>query len=139
MRYNTVLLLAMSVFSTSGIVQGQTIYAENRTPLVQYPRVERALQSYVDPVGAWHRNRAENEYDQPMRDASPIIGKVALMSLAINSASALTPIAFVVPPAMRATRVALWGSPVDGPRRDTLIWIAAPAVLHARDRRHASR
>jgi len=115
------------------------------TPFAQYPRIERALQSYIDPFAAWERNRTEHGpySEQPILDAAPVIGKSVLLVLVFLGSPTLIPVGLTIPIAIRASRVILWGSPVYGPPRDTAIWIAAPSVLrlrnHIRDRRGANQ
>jgi hypothetical protein len=121
----------------------QVVYIENTapvavypaTPFAQYPRVERALQFVADPWAARARNRGQSVpySDHPFIDAAPNIVNLASIALLFRSTPTLIGLAFAVPPAIRAARVVLYGSPVEG-RRDTLLWIVEPTILHVRDR-----
>ena len=129
---NTIPTAAAQTFDQPRSTVPQAVYPS--TPFSQYPRAERTLQFVADPFAAQARNRGQYVpySDHPFIDAAPNFVNLASIALFFGSTRALTTLAFVVPPAIRATRVALYGSPVEG-RRDTFLWIIEPTILHVRN------
>lgn len=61
------------------------------------------------------------------------LGNGAILGLGFAGSDTLTNVAYGIGPAIRLGRVLVAGSPYPGDRKDTLLWIASPTVIQARE------
>ena len=113
-------------------------------PTARFPRLSRALQVVADPTLLLSPNSrlssGQPPTPYPILDAGPNLSNLASIgTLSATSASA-NALAFGLPPAIRAVRVALVGPPpIARDRRETLLWIAEPTLVVLKHRREAKR
>ncbi|WP_020472707.1 hypothetical protein [Zavarzinella formosa] len=104
--------------------------------LARHPRLQQSLQILADPSAYFFGPTEGVEFPtrHPFIDAAPNIVNIASIGLFFGGGPALVALAFALPPAIRAARVVIYGSPVAGPPKDTLLWIAEPSLLRLRNR-----
>ena len=125
---------AQSVVPTPGYAATpQTTYAP---PAVEadHPRLYRLLEVVTEP-SLLIRPSPYPGYvpsGHPFLDAAPNLANLAFLGLSGINSGALVWISFLVPTALRALRVGLYGTPFPMTRRETYLWILLPEFVHLR-------
>ena len=129
-------LLAVVLATASGTASAQTAVscaecqAPNASP--HHPRLYRLLEVVTEP-SLLVRPSPYPGYvpsNRPLLDAAPNLSNLVFLGLYGINSTPLTVASFVVPTALRALRVGLYGPPFTMTRRETALWIVLPALVH---------
>ena len=110
----------------------------------RFPRARRGLEVIADPTLLVSRGSpfytGQRPTPYPIFDAAPNIVNLASIGAISSSSSAITALAFGLPPAIRLTRVVVLGPPAYAhDRRETLLWVLEPTLLHVYQARQVRR
>ncbi len=128
--------LAAFVALATGTASAQTAVpcadCQAATATPHHPRLYRLLEVVTEP-SLLVRPSPYPGYvpsNHPLFDAAPNLANLVFLALRGVNSTPLTVASFVVPTALRALRVGLYGPPFTMTRRETALWIVLPALVH---------
>ena len=99
---------------------------------VRHPRLYRLLEVVTEPSllirPSPYPGYAPSQH--PLIDAAPNVANLIFLGLVGIDSTPLAVASFLVPTALRAIRVAAYGVPFPMTRRETVLWILLPELVH---------
>ncbi len=104
------------------------------------PRLYRALELLSEPQLLLGRQPypGYTPTPHPFLDASPNIANLIFLGLVGVNSTGLGIASFVIPPALRALRVGLYGTPYALTRRETRLWVLYPSLVQYSRQKYAT-